>query len=616
MRLAGLLLLICGVVDAASAGAATKPATVAVEGVLSDADGVPLDAFQFMIFRRQQAPQVVSFDGAEGKLAANADTSIYALAIIAEGKATWFEQVRFASRGTHRIGERTLQRGGVLAGRVTAAESELPIAGVRVDYVPRIVRFQRHLAEAIRALPGWSATTDENGSYTLDRLPEHLCCLDVQAPGFAMSTVAPTPGTVKLDIPLGRGAMIEGLLASTDGVPIAGTVRLVPESANRTRVSQEVDDDGRFRYQHVEPGMYILSAGSNAGVVAHRSVTVDHDDRVVVELVADPLGHVSGWISGLDEAQAASIHVLRDDAARRFVRSSTGGFPNGAFALHGLADGSYVVEAYAGSTALRRKVEIVGGAASVDFDFTSDRARLSGRITGTGPISVILVRAVPVDAALPAGETATDIQGRFVIDGLADGPYRLDVRLGKRGSYRSFDVALDGDTTFDVRLGPHSLAGTLQGGDFKNAVVQARRISPGDEPLVYRDFVDGGNRYFLDGLVEGVYTLSLAWPTEGAREIRVVGDSVQNADFRPTPSPTRRVRVVDTASGQALDSLKCVLEEGTWQGLALDADREGRMELPTTIVDTEMSCAADGYESVRVRWDGSPLIQLEPSGFN
>ncbi len=409
------------------------------------------------------------------------------------------------------------------------------------------------------------------------------------------------------------GGTIAGTLASPDGATVAGTVGISPRGPRSDWQHHAVGADGGFRFERLAPGAYHISAKSDAGVIERRTVTVAESERVRLELVASPLGVVSGWITGLGESQAAGLEVRNDDQARTYVRGSHARFGNGAFALHGLADGAYVIEADSGPISLSKAVQVVAGEAAVDFDFSS-RSGLSGTVqAGPRRVPSAWVHAEPIDAASPFASMYTGAQGRFAFDGLADGPYRLRVQLGMRGSFRTFDVVVAGDTTFDVALGPTRMAGTVYGGNFRNLVIAARLVSPMEEPMVFRDFIDSRNRYALDGLVPGEYVVSVgpAWEG-GTRKLAVseTSDTIE-VDLHTTPSDALPgFGAVDADSGQPLKRVECRVEDGIHLGAGIVLRSVGDLVfgMPTTLVDTEMTCWSEGFDPVRFRWHGEPLV--------
>ena len=531
------LLCFAGTSHAEDPASSAPVSEFALAGTVVGADGASQDAFTVTVFPRHSGtPQVHSFHDADGRLAVDTDQAFAAVAVHAPRHAIWFRGRLRALEGRYEMGRVRLAPGRTLEGRVIDANTGLAIPDADVRYAPLEAHLQRH--DQAAAWPS-SATTDDDGHFTLDNLPRSSVPLQVAAAGYAKPRNLTLAAKAKrLEIRLGRGATIHGTLSLPDGGPAAGHVTLAP--ATRTPwpwTRHNLDAAGRFAFENVTPGDYRLSALSASGVVGSQSVTVSEGDDAAFDLRLDPLGEVAGWITGLLEGESASIAVYRpgDDGSRTHVKSSEQRVGNGRFELHGILDGAYIVQAQAGGRTLSAYVDVAGGHGTADFAFLG-RSRLTGRVlAGERPIPNLPVEVVPKHAGLPSGSYAlSDDLGGFDFRGLEDGDYALRVQLGLRGTWRAFDITVSGGTNFDARLGPHAISGTLPP-TFRNHVVQARLVPSDDEPVVFRVFVDGTGKYRFDGLEDGNYVVSHSSPDyAGMREVVVYGASVEGVDLHPT----------------------------------------------------------------------------------
>ena len=504
--------------------------------------------------------------------------------------------------------------GLTLQGTVVDAATGLPVAGADV----------RHLSVAVRYVPtedepppGWSATTNDEGHFTLADLPCRDVYLRVSAAGYAVSRGIRIPtDSSRLEVRLGQGTTIEGALSLESGGPATGKVRLSPAGRPWKRTTKEVDPSGRFRFEHVTPGSYTLSVRSSSGVAEPRDVHVVEGDHVAIEFSLVQLGRVTGWISGLVEGESASIGLYRDDESQRYVRGSVQGFGNGRFELHGVEDGAYISKARAGGRSLSTRTEVIDGQGIADFAFVG-RSRLTGRVlAGTRPIPAMPLSLVPLNDAMPSARTTTGEGGRFAFAGLDDGEYEVEVQLGFRGTSRSSAVTVFGETVSDVRLGPYSISGTI-GPGFRKDVVQARLVAPGDEAVIHRVLVEGNGTYRFDGLDQGDYLVSHSSPYFGEIvEVRIFDASVEGLDFDPGFRDGHTVPVVDAETKQPIQSISCAIEEGPWAGISIGfGNSDRRRWLPDTLVNTDMTCTSRGYEPLHVRWDGEPFsLELVPNG--
>lgn len=132
-----------------------------------------------------------------------------------------------------------------LHGTVVDAATGLPVAGADVRHHSLEARYSTNYRD--ESPPGWSASTDGEGHFTLADLPSRDVHLQVSAAGYAVSDgIHVPPDTSRLDIRLGRGATIDGTLSLVSGRPAAGEVGLSWEGMPWKRASQEADPFGRF----------------------------------------------------------------------------------------------------------------------------------------------------------------------------------------------------------------------------------------------------------------------------------------------------------------------------------------------------------------------------------
>lgn len=617
----GLVCLLWGMFaqHAVVAGPIADSPTVTLVGSVLDAEGAPLDGFTLTVYQRGSEPQIHRFEGTECRLEMDLKAGGFGIALDAPGHATWFDEVRFRSTGTHELGNVHLHPGRSIGGRITDAGDGSSIAGAVIRYEPTALSVLA--IDVAEEYPlGWWTTTDQDGAFALSRLPENRVRLEVLSEEYVTRAVGLPAGRDRLDIELGGGAMIEGSMSLADGTPVEGTVWLQFDTDRSRSLKRQVELDGRFRFERLAAGSYRLVARSSAGVVEGRSVTVVADEHMSVALLAEPLGRLSGWISGLRGSERASVSIRSDDEWQDWIRGDRSEFGNGPFVVHGIPDGDHVVEVTArmqrNSRLITKRMRMAGGMAKADFDFAG-RSRIKGRVlAGSRPVGAFLVRAIPKDSTLPSAADMSNVDGEYEILGLGDGEYHIRAQLGLRGTERSFGVSVVPHTTFDVRLGPFALSGTVTLASdssyrLANWVVQARLISASPEPVIFRGFTDSRGVYRFDGLDEGTYRVSFAhWPhVGGIRDVVVDGASVANVDITPTSSETGDVRVVDAETKETIKDVSCEVRDGIWAGHRFYIEDE----LPTTLIDVSLTCASRGYERVPVRWDGAPIeIELAP----
>jgi len=261
--------------------------------------------------------------------------------------------------------------------------------------------------------------------------------LRVSAPGFAWKSEGPfllEPGEERKGvlIRLDRGLSITGRVVMEDGSPVprvwvrAGE-RDVQSDLDRHSGSTYTDANGRYRFGGLTPGAYYVGvwdneflptfhdrvpAGSEAPLlVLRRAVTIE---GIVVDESGQPLrgASVSAWCAGANRNSS-------DDSNRE-----------GRFRIRQLEPGSYSVSAGLAGYLWERRTGIAAPSSGVRFVLRRGLS-ITGRIVrpdGTAlPLVAVRAERIRWDPNLPGfgGQGDTDDEGRFEINGLSDGEFRL-----------------------------------------------------------------------------------------------------------------------------------------------------------------------------------------------
>ena len=139
----------------------------------------------------------------------------------------------------------------------------------------------------------------------------------------------------------------------------------------------------------------------------------------------------------------------------------------------------------------------------------------------------MLIWAIPINNRLAYLETRSSVDGVYRITGLDDGQYELRTENG-----RSFEIAIDGDTIFDIQIGTISLAGT----------VRSHRSVFGARVTVIRNDDDARNTvstgvnnqgfYRFDGLEKETYELRVTHEEfEPVSQVIQLGSSQDSVDI-------------------------------------------------------------------------------------
>jgi RNA polymerase sigma-70 factor (ECF subfamily) len=436
--------------------------------------------------------------------------------------------------------------GGVVEGRVVAADGGAPLAGARVG----LLVFDRR--------DSWSsvveATTGEDGRYRLDTIRDgRPSTFRVGRAGFALFAENPKgglefkDGRATRDFALTRAARVAGSVAGPAG-PVSGARVAAAWSSGPgglARVDGFTGDDGRFALDGVAPGTVAVVVTSDDGFQSGLStnwvgelmwnkkpagsveVPPEGRDDVAITLVAGV--PVSGRVEDADGAAAGGAFV---QSGWTSVRSSD----DGAFriAVEPRADGALVTASKDGATseaarvATERPTENVVLRLVKPVRFTGRVAAADGRPPEAASVEVVFTPAsrqrygsdevqwarVPVIGGGYAAQIAAHpgVEGRIRVRASAPGFVSAD----------SAPIALPLDRaeyTADLTLSPaRPLEGRVVSSADRSAVAGARisilprnwAPDPNDSmPRALGAVTDGEGRFRMDGVPGGEMKLEV-----------------------------------------------------------------------------------------------------------
>jgi hypothetical protein len=179
---------------------------------------------------------------------------------------------------------------GVIMGRVTSTEGGVkPLRRVMISATSSTVRRPR------------TTTTDDDGRYVIDGLPDDLYTVMASKPAYVTTWAGAKPGEAvpqpgveivnsqraRADVVMLRGAVITGSIVEPNGRPrqsqgvVALTVRTVNGKRSAARGfgggSATTDDRGQFRIFGLAPGEYVLSTGSQFSGSSSAPIVTDEE---------------------------------------------------------------------------------------------------------------------------------------------------------------------------------------------------------------------------------------------------------------------------------------------------------------------------------------------------
>lgn len=396
------------------------------------------------------------------------------LSVMAKGLAPAFPQI---DAGGDREAAVTLNAGATVRGRVID-DAGLPIAGVRV--VPQIANPRPNWGGSVY-LDELKATTDPDGRFELDGMPEGVTC-DVVAEGRSAvrQRVLSLSDATKNVITLLGGGVIRGRVVDPAGHPVRNfRVQLgIPRGANPgdpvggyfagyggvglsfTR------GDGEFTVSGLTAGnLHLLTVVADEfgkaevdRVIARSATRPDPADVLTIKLGPTHSLRVRVFREGGKFVEGARVTVVQDEGqgedswadsvTARVDARGWADFPALAF-----GKGTVVIRA-AGLS--RRRLEWAKGEEEFEVDLRPE-ARLTGTVLDASGKPVLRARVVLSPQSGPTQYLKVgEADGRFSADGLDAGEYQLNLinRAGQvPGPFPQTIELRSGETlTKDIRL--------------------------------------------------------------------------------------------------------------------------------------------------------------------
>jgi Carboxypeptidase regulatory-like domain len=453
----------------------------------------------------------------------------------------------------------------VVRGRVIDKATGEPCTGGRVTITDRK---QNEYSEAAIEPDGWARMASViPGNYKVEvRCDDHVDRDDY--PPIAIKDRDASPLTWEVD----KGASARVEVVDGQGRPVTKAdvyANLIGPQGFSGRAGH-LEADGTFLVSGLTPGDYEVSVYPTDGRRGDKQMTVSlgREEHLKVELPS------SGTIDGIVEDDAhrpvPNVQVIASGPGNAQARS----LEDGTFSLAGLPSGTYELRANEPSPRSfeeqeARVVQVTVAApdhAKATVTVEAHGGTIAGRVTDgvDGPVTDAFIDVTPTGGGAGSrygsspAPVLTDTDGRFTVDGLADGEYSLRAyRTG--GAEVTADHVKVGTRDLALKLGGGgSIAGTLTG---RRAPVERFSVSVREtRTSFYRDemFFHAGGAFALHDLPAGTYEIQADTP-EGTTTAEVTladGEHKSGVALTLTMRVDVDGRLVDLESGAPLAGMQ------------------------------------------------------------
>jgi hypothetical protein len=528
----------------------------------------------------------------------------------------------------------SMKRGGSIIGRVVESGrgAGVPNASISWTEVGGGTAGPMFVSNA----PRRETAADADGRFAFDALPEGKITLSASHPDYLEASIEVDPdrqGTV--EIALGSGGQISGTVVGSDGRAPASGARVSLEAMGEAAGGRWGGDaataggDGSFVFEHLRAGRYELVAQGNAGTSAPKEIVLTDGQRMDGVLLQTAGGTLlRGSVAGLPAAELAGVRIFASGSS---YFDSTATDAEGSFTLPDVPAGVIRLNAstsFLAGRSTQKTVEVPSGTAELPVEIAFEgAARLSGQVSRAGkPLPGLFVSASPdppTGAARVSGQT--DESGRYALEGLSDGAYRLMV-MGQNVSFTK-SVAVSGDSEEDVAIPGSVLSGVVTdegtGEPLEGASVQAETGLETQAFAVKEAVSDSNGAWSIGDVEPGSYRVTARKSGYRLQTRAVtVGAEPAGADFALVRGSGLSIRVADGQTGIPLSSVQ-VLAFGAGGTIAFQGtvslDGSGSGEVPSLSDGSyALYVFSDGYAARRLPSVGVPspalTLALTPGG--
>jgi hypothetical protein len=431
--------------------------------------------------------------------------------------------------------------------------------------------------ETADAMPGMGrmnlgfggANTDGEGIYALEAVEPGERTLSFEKEGFqsATKTLTVSGREMRVDVTLGRGATVTGVVVTDSGAPVAdASVTANPGSGQRWNQTRS-DANGNFRFEGLEPLRYTFSAGK-AGLMDGEVGDVDVITAGNVRIVLGQGARITGRIIGLEPKDYPTVTV----SASNETGSGRGGVDSsGRFTIDGAPVGTVRVRASregglgtSVQTTDVKTVEVQSGAeATVDLEFKTGVV-ISGRVERGGQaVEGAMVRFTPKTQSIQTTASAsTDARGRYEVNGLASGEYNVMVLNMQKFAPYNTTYTVNGSGNFDIEIATAVVRGRVVDAETSEPIaaavvtLQQKGASSGVFFGSRQAQTDPSGNFVVEDVTPGSYSALAQKDSYGQQSVDIeVGDSgLSDVELKLSLNEGTKLRAVDGRDGRAIDA--------------------------------------------------------------
>ncbi len=504
----------------------------------------------------------------------------------------------------------SLEPGAVLEGLTLSADGE-PVAGARL-----LVGEQ-------------SARSDLSGRYRASGIRPGQHTLEVRHQEYnrLLQPVEIETGRNELDIYFDPGHQVSGRVVEEDGLPVADAfVHLRSEAFRNSRHYKAASSEtGRFELPQVAAGEYVLEVekpGYVKTAATEPVVVVDESvDGLEVELARGAV--ITGRILGLEFDELATVRVEARGGEGQLYPGSVD-FA-GSYEIRDLASGDWLVVATLqdGGRQARAWAALEPGArrARRDVEFEEGLVLTGEVLYDLSPLRAAAITVTGHDVAVER-QVATDYQGRFRMEDLKPGRYRVTVSSSRELLIHNQDVSLRTDRDLLIEIGTSRVSGTVTSGGeaLANALVALRQMHGGEGSSLFTVGTNDEGFFTIARLTEGRYEVAVRKDGYAmAEDMLEVSAGIDVPDLHYELDPTRGLDlVVRFASGRIPSYATVAVSSPSGQTLLSESrnpNGAGYVRFPTVPAgqwEVLVSAPGAAAQTLAVSVPGDPVELIMP----